>query len=303
MLKKLNLIWTLTVVFLLSACAGDSGERIPIKRSSDKSSSKSKLTGITAKSGDGKKTCLNIKEVVKKITNLKQSSFRTYISDLRILESNNLNIQNLQPLQDKELQKQFLKNMLAESADSFYLVDYAKNIIKDAPSTLAPFSISEQKNCDAVSAKFFDDSEVKSFKIVQDSMTDFFLHLQSDDTKENYSFQLVNQNQINFTSLQATQLEVENTGQKSKKDFIARTVSTYEWEYSQEKALILSYQLANTFKEILTKKTSVNGQPDKESIEVPTEVLEALSKATASDTAKVRISAEDLMRIRQDSLK
>ncbi len=273
------------VLVLLAACGGKTGARTSIKNADGKDS-KQKTRGfkaVTSNKGT-KKQCLNIEDLVNnKIKSLGQADFRVYTSDLRVLSEDDYKTSNT--TSDKVVEHA-QTNLIIEKANDknfpFYQVDYAKNIIKDTPSPLAPFKIVKQTECKKVEIKFNENEPSQEYEIVQDEFTEFQLVLRAKG--ELYQFRLLNNGvRLDFVNYFVTNEREVCDDPKSLKNLLARSTHTYEWNYRDTKKLDISYRVAKIFDDILKN--------------LPVDVEKSLSENVESDTARINIKAEDYTRI------
>ena len=288
-MNQVLLILILSFSLFLTACGGDSGERIPIKsgknaKGKTKHSIQSKEVIETDKKN--KTTCFSLPKVISKIKNLNQADFRVYTSDLRLLNSKEISMSTISTSKNIQAQNTLVLNQVKSDNNSSYLVDYAKNIIKDVPSALAPFEIIKQDECSTVTAKFFKNDESKTYQIDKENYTDFFLILSHAESKEYYIFQLVGENRLDFISFKLQEIETKCKDKTENKTYLSRSTLTYEWGYRENKQIELSSVLLSTFKNLL-----------KGSEGLPQDVENELSKTEPSDTNRIKIKNEDYIRM------
>ncbi len=325
---------SLTIIFALSfiACSQDGGQRTPINRAGSKTSngnSLSKTSDVTSQSAEDKKKCLDIYKLTQRIKELDKESFRAYKSDVRILETSDLNHKTHS---DLNLQSKMLFFLLQTNQESFYEVDYAKNIVKDVPSQLAPFAINKQNECKSVTAQFLGEDEPKELAIEQESFTDFYLVLTSPDGNEKYVFQRTGNDKLDFTSYTEVQLnipecrtevvenplsdesqlnELQLNGLQSNQlkirkpqpsgeiqTYYAKNTISYEWSYRDNRSLEVSTVLVNSFKDLLSYRTS----DDELAQGIPVSVEKSLSDIKHSDTSRIKINSEDYIRMFRHAL-
>ncbi|MCB0355546.1 MAG: hypothetical protein KDD40_00975 [Bdellovibrionales bacterium] len=290
----------LSVLFIFG-CDKDSGKRVPIKNASKEGRNNGSNGGgisVAAKvSLDGKEKCLNLEDLVLKVKNLKQADFRVYTSDLRLLADNSLTASNKTPHSDIKLQKALIKQSVSSETLPFLKVGFAKDIIKDVPSTFAPFSIVRQENCDLVKAKFLQDSVDQTYKIVKQESDQFRLTLESTNgTNQLYVFTFIPNSRFEFSSIEydeeLTTCNATSNKSKNSEPLFTKYTLTYEWNYDDKNELEISSVFADNFKQLLTKTENKTVISD-----VPVDFSETMSKTRVTESSHVKIKRDDYERL------
>lgn len=302
-----GLFWLLTISTFLffSACAKNTGNRVTIHKASAKNGSEKgtkSFKPLTESNKDSNKKCLNLADLINnKLMSLSQADLRVYTSDLRVLDDSDLSSSNQNTL-NKLIWAQ--SNLVLEKIKGdpdmqlpFIEVDYAKNIISDVPSHLAPFEIKSQSSCLKLEAKFFEGGSVqKNYDIVAAESSEIQLVLKSQDKRELYIFRLIGEDQMQFISFRVENEREDCDNKDSEKEFLTRTIITYEWNYKADKKIEVSTVLADTLQKILTDKKSNN----KQNSNLPVDFSNELTKTPVTNTSRINIKADDYRRILND---